>query len=134
MDGNNCTYPFAYAIVEAENISSWTWFLDILGDDLQLYSNSNFTFISDMQKGIQGAVSKLFPQAEHRFCLRHIHENMKIKWRGEEFKDCLWKAATASTVPQFSIAMEELRQLNNATYEWIKKIPPKHWARSHFSG
>ncbi|KAL4555306.1 hypothetical protein LXL04_037922 [Taraxacum kok-saghyz] len=33
-----------------------------------------------------------------------------IKWRGEEFKDCLWKAAIVSTVPQFSVAMEELRQ------------------------
>ncbi|KAL4566123.1 hypothetical protein LXL04_030233 [Taraxacum kok-saghyz] len=134
LDGNNCTYPLAYAIVEAENISSWTWFLDILGDDLQLYSNSNFTFISDRQKGVQVAVSKLVPQAEHRFCLRHIHENMKIKWRGEEFKDFLWKAATASTVPQFSVAMEELRQLNNASFEWLKKIPPKHWARAVFCG
>lgn len=50
LDGNNCTYPLAYAVVEAENFNSWTWFLTNLGDDLGLYANSNFTFISDRQK------------------------------------------------------------------------------------
>ncbi|KAK9053329.1 hypothetical protein SSX86_029962 [Deinandra increscens subsp. villosa] len=67
VDSNNGIYPVAYAIVEAETISSWTWFLNCLGDDLDLYSNSNFTFISDRQKGIIPALSKVFPAAEHRF-------------------------------------------------------------------
>ncbi|KAK9048362.1 hypothetical protein SSX86_032676 [Deinandra increscens subsp. villosa] len=50
LDPNNGIYPLAYAVVEAENISSWTWFLTALGDDLNLGMNSNFTFISDRQK------------------------------------------------------------------------------------
>ncbi|XP_076961105.1 uncharacterized protein LOC143637650 [Bidens hawaiensis] len=33
-DGNNCLYPVAFAIVEAECTDSWKWFLDLLGDDL----------------------------------------------------------------------------------------------------
>nr|KAJ0204289.1 hypothetical protein LSAT_V11C500264130 [Lactuca sativa] len=47
LDGNNCTYPLAYAVVEAESINSWTWFLRCLGDDIDFQSSSNFTFISD---------------------------------------------------------------------------------------
>ena len=50
VDANNGIYPVAYGIVESENQYSWTWFLKCLGDDLDLYSNSNFTFITDRQK------------------------------------------------------------------------------------
>ena len=50
IDGNNATYPLAYAVVEAETTSSWTWFLEYLRDDLDMETNSNFTFISDRQK------------------------------------------------------------------------------------
>nr|KAJ0204800.1 hypothetical protein LSAT_V11C500253340 [Lactuca sativa] len=53
LDGNNCTYPVAYGVVESENYSSWTWFLKNLGDDLDLTTNSNFTFITDRQKELK---------------------------------------------------------------------------------
>lgn len=53
-------------------------------------------------------------------------------WRGEKYKDLLWKCATATTVPHFNIAMEEVRAKNKEMYEWLKKIPPRHWSRSHF--
>lgn len=50
LDSNNGIYPLAYAIVEAETTSSWTWFLECLGDDLDLDASCNFTFVSDRQK------------------------------------------------------------------------------------
>nr|GEZ89534.1 hypothetical protein [Tanacetum cinerariifolium] len=53
--------------------------LDVAKADLELQDNSNFTFISDRQKGIIPAIEELFPVAEHNFCLRHIYENMKSK-------------------------------------------------------
>ena len=52
VDPNNGTYPLAYAVVESETKDSWTWFLECLSDDLELYRNSNFTFIIDRQKVI----------------------------------------------------------------------------------
>ncbi|KAJ0780386.1 putative MULE transposase domain-containing protein [Helianthus annuus] len=51
-DGNSGIYPVAYALVEAETHASWSWFLQLLGDDLGLASNTNFTFVSDRQKVI----------------------------------------------------------------------------------
>nr|GEX87214.1 hypothetical protein [Tanacetum cinerariifolium] len=77
VDPNNGTYPLAYAVVEVETKDSWTWFLDCLGDNLQLARNSNFTFITDRQKGLIHALQELFPAAEHRYCLKHIYDNMK---------------------------------------------------------
>ncbi|GJT87357.1 transposase, MuDR, partial [Tanacetum coccineum] len=43
VDPNNGTYPLAYVVVDSENKQSWLRFLDCLGDDLELFGNSNFT-------------------------------------------------------------------------------------------
>ncbi|XP_022007989.1 uncharacterized protein LOC110907299 [Helianthus annuus] len=81
-------------------------------DDLDLHSNSNFIFISDRQKGILPAITKLFPCAEHIYCLRHIHENMKSQFKGKLYKDKLWKCASATTIPEFTTTMDELKAFN----------------------
>ncbi|GJV54814.1 mutator type transposase [Tanacetum coccineum] len=134
VDPNNGIYPLAYAIVESENKDSWKWFLECVGDDLDLFRNSNFTFISDRQKGIIPAIAESFPSAEHRFCLKHIYDNMKLSWRGQLYKEMLWRCATSTTVQRFDKHMEKLKDFNKDAYEWLKKIPPQHWSRSHFSG
>ncbi|GJX44251.1 mutator type transposase [Tanacetum coccineum] len=126
VDPNNGIYPLACAVVEYENKDSLKCFLECLGDDLDLFRNSNFTFISDMQK--------TFPSAEHRFCLKHIYDNMKLSWRGKLYKELLWKCATTTTIQKFDKRMEEMKNHNIEAYEWLRKIPPQHWARSHFSG
>ncbi|KAI3809438.1 hypothetical protein L1987_25411 [Smallanthus sonchifolius] len=133
IDSNNDIYPVAYAMVEAETTSSWTWFLNCLGHDLYLYAKSNFTFISDRQKGIIPALEKVYPNAEHKFCLRHVHENMKFKWSGHLFKNLLWKCATATTIPQFEKAMTDVRIQDQDLHDWLQKIPPKHWSKAYFS-
>ncbi|KAJ9561242.1 hypothetical protein OSB04_006402 [Centaurea solstitialis] len=118
VDPNHGIYPLAYAIVEAETTNSWTWFLECLGDDLELVSNSNFTFISDRQKGIIPAIARVFPAADHRFCVRHIQQNMKQTWKGKVYNDLLWRCASDTTIPQFHAEMEELRKFNAETYSW----------------
>ncbi|GKA59125.1 mutator type transposase [Tanacetum coccineum] len=105
LDSNNGIYPLAYALVEAESKSSWCWFLKCLGDDIDLHPNSNFTFISDRQKG----------------------------WCGQAYKDLLWRAASATNVRDFEKCMLELKMMNLKAHEWLNKIPAEHEARSHFS-
>ncbi|GKB96769.1 mutator type transposase [Tanacetum coccineum] len=107
LDSNNGIYPLAYALVEAESKSSWCWFLQCLGDDIDMHPNLNFTFISDRQK--QG-------------------------WCGQAYKDLLWRSASAISVKDFEKCMLELKMLNPKAHEWLNKIPPEHWARSYFSG
>ena len=156
VDSNNGIYPLAYAVVESENTSSWKWFLECLGEDLELYSNSNFTFVTDRQKvfllhlyicsfsnfyllwflnqGLDRAIGDLFPHAEHRYCVRHIYQNMRREWKATEYKDFLWKCAKATTIPEFEAIMKDLSIFDKEAYEWLLKIAPHHWARSHFSG
>ncbi|GJU77103.1 heat stress transcription factor B-4-like protein [Tanacetum coccineum] len=106
LDSNNEIYLLAYALVEAKSKSSWCWFLQCLGDDIDLHPNLNFTFISDRQKG----------------------------WCGQAYKDLLCRSASATSVKEFEKCMLELKKMNPKTYEWLNKIPPEHWARSYFLG
>lgn len=59
---------------------------------------------------------------------------MKLQWRGQLYKDALWKSATATTITAFKKHMEDLKKINKDAYEWLNKIPAEHWSRSHFSG
>ncbi|XP_052621585.1 uncharacterized protein LOC111909209 [Lactuca sativa] len=129
LDSNNEIYPLAYAIVESENTVSWKWLLENLGDDLELGSNSNYTFISDGKKGLQIAVDQLFPNAEHRYCIRHIYDNMRKKWGQTEYRDHLWRCASATTVLEFEHLMREFSDYDKEACQWLKQIPPVHWAR-----
>ncbi|XP_021991596.1 uncharacterized protein LOC110888374 [Helianthus annuus] len=134
IDANNGIYPVAYALVESESKASWTWFLMCLGDDLGLDPNSYFTFISDRQKGIIPAIEKVYPKVEHRFYLRHIHENMKPRWKGDVYKDLLWSCASVLTTRCWENAMKAVEEKDKDLHDWLKEIPPRHWSRSHFSG
>ncbi|GJT22353.1 heat stress transcription factor B-4-like protein [Tanacetum coccineum] len=75
LDSNNGIYPLAYALVEAKSKSSWCWFLQCLGDDIDLHPNSNFKFISDRQKGIIPAIKTDYPsRAKSDLLLNNICE------------------------------------------------------------
>ncbi|GKG63365.1 hypothetical protein Tco_0640860, partial [Tanacetum coccineum] len=54
--------------------------------------------------------------------LKHIYDNMKLQWRGEQYKDLLWRSATAITVQRFGKNMEEIKKLNPEMYNWLKDI------------
>ncbi|KAJ0715308.1 putative transposase, mutator type, MULE transposase domain-containing protein [Helianthus annuus] len=133
-DGNSGIYPVAYALVEAENKDSWTWFFQLLGQDLGLNASSNFTFVSDRQKGLIHAIDLVFPAAEHRHCLRHIHDNMKGTWKGDLYKNLLYGVSTATIVQAYEKAMQKVLAESKELHDWMLKNEPKHWCRAFFSG
>ena len=50
IDSNNCMFPLLYAIVEGETKSSWTWFLELVAEDVGIINQFAWTFISDKQR------------------------------------------------------------------------------------
>ncbi|KAH9616943.1 hypothetical protein KSS87_017316, partial [Heliosperma pusillum] len=97
---DNCNiYALASAIVEVENRDSWTWFLDLLVKDIEA-TLGNITFMSDRQKELVEAFATVVPNAEIRYCCRHIWSNFKLNWAREAYKQIFWKAAMAYTKGQ----------------------------------
>lgn len=40
MDPNNAMYPIAYALLEIENKETWTWFSELLIEDVAIMRNN----------------------------------------------------------------------------------------------
>ncbi|WVZ25271.1 hypothetical protein V8G54_003815 [Vigna mungo] len=78
-NGNDQICPLAYVVVEVENKDTWTWFLELLIDDLGGGGFcSRCTFVSDQQKvRLRQALQGLFPGVDQRFCVRHIYSNFR---------------------------------------------------------
>ncbi|KAL0294845.1 UNVERIFIED_CONTAM: hypothetical protein Sradi_6864700 [Sesamum radiatum] len=66
-------------------------------------------------------------------CQWKIHAN---KLKNEEtfqinlglaYKTALWKATRASTVGEFKLRMEEMKQLNQDAFDWFNDKPPSEW-------
>ncbi|XP_031124333.1 uncharacterized protein LOC116027047 [Ipomoea triloba] len=136
VDGNDSIFPLAYAIVEGENKKSWTWFLELLKNDLVITEEAEYklTFISDKQKSLLPAFEDVLPYASHRFCVRHLYGNMKLAgYVGKTMKDALWAAAKATTVNTFTEAMNDIKSLDQQAYDWLREKHPSEWSKSYFS-
>ena len=73
------------------------------------------------------------PNAEHRFCVRHLHTNFKKDFPGKVLKDAMWSAARATTKNSFDFHMDELKKLDVKAYEWLVKLDVRTWSRHAFN-
>ncbi|GJR08274.1 mutator type transposase [Tanacetum coccineum] len=122
LDPNNGIYPLAYAVVESESKDSWKWFLDCLGDDLELFRNSNFTFISDRQKALLDGRDKPIIT-----CLEYIREYlMKRIVNVQKVQDKKWEL---SGIPCTHAVASIWDQANNGIDTGIPEsyCLPVHW-------
>ncbi|GJT07584.1 hypothetical protein Tco_0842046 [Tanacetum coccineum] len=58
--------------------------------------------------GLIQVIASVFPSAGHRYCVRHIHENMKSQFKGGVYNEMLWNAAKATSDGEFNKKMGEL--------------------------
>ncbi|KAG8374676.1 hypothetical protein BUALT_Bualt10G0020700 [Buddleja alternifolia] len=127
------------AYVEIEKEETWKWFLNLLLRDIGSADEKGWAFISDRQKGLVEAVHSLTQTLEHRFCLKHMYNNFKAKYKGQDLKKLFWKAASTYNVKQHLRIMKEIERISpkigkkETAYEWMCKISSNHWARCFFS-
>ena len=132
VDPNNCMFPLAYAVVESEKADTWRWFMRLFKEDFDMGNGQGWTLISDRQKGLINVVGEEVPAAEHRYCVRHLHNNFKQKFPGRSLKDKLWCCARTTTIDRYAEYMESIKAENPQAYDWLAQIPAHHWSRSHF--
>ncbi|WVY98582.1 hypothetical protein V8G54_030733 [Vigna mungo] len=119
-DANDQMCPLAYAVVEVENKESWTFFLELLIEDLGGGGFcSRCTFMSDQQKGLLPALQSLLPYVDQRYCVRHIYSNFRKKFPGLNLRQLLWKAAVSTTPEAWETVMRQMKEVNLDAFKYL---------------
>ncbi|CAM8934383.1 unnamed protein product [Rhodiola kirilowii] len=126
-------FPIAYAICKSESKDTWIWFLQNLLVDIENSRNDGWCSTSDQQKGLQEALKELFPNSEHRFCVRHLYSNFRTIFKGKQLKDAMWACARATTSAKFQTAMEYVKALDKYAYAYLSKLDPAVWSMHGFT-
>ncbi|XP_059639116.1 uncharacterized protein LOC132281431 [Cornus florida] len=130
-DGDNGIFPIAISVVKSETKQSWEWFLNKL--ESALGPLNRFTFMSDRQKGLVEIFEDKLHDTYHRFCVKHMHENFKKKFKGAKLRDEMWNAVLALTEDTFKHHMYLISQIDKEAHEWLSKVPARLWSRSRFN-
>ena len=75
-------------------------------------------------------MTEQFPEAEHRFCVRHMWQNFCKLYKGDVLKNQLWKIARSSTTVRWRDSMDEMKELNKDAHDWLEELPPNTWVRA----
>ena len=86
-----------------------------------------------MVQGLINAVQKFFPDAEHRFCVRHLYQNFHKIHKGETLKQDLWAIARSTNIPTWQKNMDKIKVDSEAAYEWVEELQPNTWIKAFFS-
>ncbi|XP_028104027.1 uncharacterized protein LOC114303076 [Camellia sinensis] len=105
-------------------------------------SGRRLTFVSDHQHGLLDALSVVFPNAHHAYCLNHLKRNLINKLVGfrTNYKltlmKILVKCAYAPTVVTFQHYMEKLRRIagNGRVDSMLDGLKNDKWANLFFRG
>ncbi|KAL5827142.1 hypothetical protein ACOSQ4_018939 [Xanthoceras sorbifolium] len=132
IDANFGVFPLTVAICETECKYSWGWFLRRLHEHLGHDDNRRISFITNRQKGVVDAIETWWPGSSNRFCVRYIFANLRVKHRGNNSSDMVFKAAKSTNKVDFDEAMKEMMEADMDAYNYMSRIPIYHWSRHAF--
>ena len=78
-------------------------------------------------------MSTVFPDAEHRFCVRHIYQNFHKKHKGETLKNDLWAIARSTNIPTRQKNLNKLQVDSPEALQWVEELQPNTWIKAFFN-
>ncbi|KAL5193812.1 hypothetical protein HKD37_20G055972 [Glycine soja] len=125
QDGNGGVLPLAFAVVEGETLTAWSWFLAHLREHVT--NQNGICLISDRHASIKSVVANEAlgwqpPHGYHVYCVRHIASNFNRKFNNAKQKEMLKKLAYTPCKHIFYQNLEKFRELSPAIATWIDRI------------
>ncbi|KAH9656287.1 SWIM-type domain-containing protein [Citrus sinensis] len=125
-------FPLAVCICEVESRESWTWFLELFKEHMNIHNDMAISFMSDRQKGLIHALQDVFPSSKTRYCARHVYANFRKQHLAEILREHFWKAARATNKTDFDDVMTTINKIDENAYEWLVDNDPSTWSCHHF--
>ena len=129
-------YPVAVAIMrDNENESGWTWFLELLHEAIELLVMDHpngiirykyFSFVSDRQKGLIQALSKVFPENHSYYCAIHIARNTE-KLAGKKVARHVYSLSKTFSNLVSAKIMGTIAKLSPKAKSYLEEIEPSQW-------
>ncbi|XP_028550332.1 uncharacterized protein LOC114579560 isoform X2 [Dendrobium catenatum] len=119
---------------ESESKKSWEWFLRNLSESFGS-EIEHLAFMSDMEKGLAEAIKLIFPNAEHRVCMRHLWKNIKKLFRCEDgikLQNLVWTASNTYNLNVWHMKLEEIFKISSQVYAYLNSLSCK-WSKATFS-
>ncbi|KAL4584176.1 hypothetical protein LXL04_008768 [Taraxacum kok-saghyz] len=145
-------------VVDVESKPNWTWFLELLHDDLNLNSGRGLELLE--------VVKDILPNVEHMQCQKdegkvtlrstlrsasgsteaeeetfsswgiaiHIYSNFKKACTRLEYKKLFWASAMSYVEGDFKRNMAELKKLSHGAYDYLISKQPRSWCKAYFNG
>ncbi|KAG9450284.1 hypothetical protein H6P81_010249 [Aristolochia fimbriata] len=132
VDGDNRLFPLAFALVEKENINTWTWLISCLAPQV-VRGRSPMCIISDRHSGIIRAVRDVFPRPHrHRFYIQHIIANQKKRYSVKDLNKMVWRCASAEIVAHYDHEIQILEEAcPKAKAELTEDMIPEQWVLAY---
>ncbi|KAH1197760.1 hypothetical protein GmHk_18G051463 [Glycine max] len=134
QDGNGGVLPLAFAMVEGETLTAWSWFLAHLREHVT--DKNEICLISDRHASIKSVVSNEAlgwqpPHGYHVYCVRHIASNFNRKFNNAKQKEMFEKLAYTPYKHVFDQNLEKFCQLSPAIARWIDRISKEKWSMAY---
>jgi hypothetical protein len=108
VDGEDRLVPLAFALVESENIDSWSWFLHLVRRDV-MRRLRKVCIVSDRHQGILSAVEDYmegYQPVVIRWCMRHFAANIWHRQANKKVREQLKLVCAAKAERTFNIRLE----------------------------
>ncbi|CAM0956931.1 unnamed protein product [Alopecurus aequalis] len=123
-------FPVAFGIFEKENTENWVWFMEQL--KLAIGEPQGLAIHTDACKGLENAISTVYPNCEHRECMMHLMLNFKKKFKGD-ILDNMWPAAWTYEVEKHDALIAEIGAQSAEAITYLHMHHNRVWTRSKFS-
>ncbi|KAL4583182.1 hypothetical protein LXL04_007748 [Taraxacum kok-saghyz] len=89
-------------------------------------------FIKHAKKGLGVSIMLVYPNIEHRQCIRHLFSNFKKHFYGDFFNNKIWVAAKTYIPTEHALYLKDISDLNQDVITYLNNNHSKIWSRSKF--
>ncbi|XP_060190789.1 uncharacterized protein LOC132620094 [Lycium barbarum] len=132
QDTKNHIFHVSFCVVDKECDASYEYFFEKLLDIVP--NTTELCIIFYRHPSIRKMVSKIYSEAHHGCCTRHLAENARNEFHCMDFLGHFYHATKAYRRDVFNDHFEEIRYINAEIADYLENVGFHKWSRAYFPG